>query len=127
MTKYNDSKNRGIPNSDLPISLPNYDNIYSKEEHYCPYCSLKLSRLIDSSGNNPSLYCSKCTIEYPDKTETKSKSRVNTPQKSNNERPAVSYPPEPGLGRKKTEVKGGLAELAKRGSIRITSYSESKG
>jgi hypothetical protein len=29
------------------------------------------------------------------------------------------------LKRKKTEVKGGLAEIAKRGSIRITSYTES--
>jgi hypothetical protein len=126
LTKYYDNRNRGIPNQDLPISIPDYTNIESREERFCPYCNIKLSRLIDSSGLNPSWYCGKCVIEYPEKSETKSTSRLSTPQqKSNNERPAVSYAPEPGLVRKKTQVKGGLAELAKRGSIKITHYTES--
>jgi hypothetical protein len=38
----------------------------------------------------------------------------------------VAFPPEPELKWKKTEVKGGLAELQKRG-IRIKNYTESKG
>jgi hypothetical protein len=101
--------------------------IDSREEHYCPCCQLRLSRLIDSSGSNPSFYCSKCVINYPDKSEVKSKSRLSTPQKSNNERPAVSYPPALTLKRKKTEIKGGLKALSEKGSIRITSYTESKG
>jgi hypothetical protein len=71
-------------------------------------------------------YCSKCVINYPDKSETKSKSRLSTPQKSNNERPAVAYPPTIDLRKKKTDIKGGLAELQKRG-IKVTSYTESKG
>jgi hypothetical protein len=129
LTKYNDNRNRGIPNPDLPISLPNYEQIEidSREERYCPYCNIRLSRLIDSSGLNPNWYCSKCVINYPNKSESKSKSRLSTPQKSNNERPAVAFPPEPGLRRKKTEVKGGLAELQRRSGIKITSYTESKG
>jgi ribosomal protein L37AE/L43A len=112
-----------------PISLPNYEQIAidSREERYCPYCDLRLSRIIDSSGMNPNWYCSKCVINYPNKAEAKSKSRLSTPQKSNSERPAVSYPPEPSIGRKKTEIKGGLKALSEKGSIRITSYSESKG
>jgi hypothetical protein len=127
LTKYNDNRNKGIPNPDLPISVPNYEQIAidSREERYCPYCQLRLSRLIDSSGMNPNWYCSKCVINYPDKSEVKSKSRLSTPQKSNNENPRIAYTPEVELKRKKTEVKGGLAEIAKRGSIRITSYTES--
>jgi hypothetical protein len=128
LTKYYSDKNKFRINNDTPISIPNYEQIErdSHEERFCPYCQFKLSRLIDSSGCNPSFYCSKCTIEYPDKSETKSKSGLSTPQKSNNERPAVSYAPEPTLGKKKTEIKGGLAELQKRG-IKVTSYTESKG
>lgn len=64
---------------------------------------------------------------YPDKSEAKSKSHLSTPQKSNNENPRVAYPPEPSIGRKKKEIKGGLKALSERGSIRITSYTESKG
>jgi hypothetical protein len=41
-----------------------------------------------------------------------------------NTTPYVAHPPEPELRRKKTEVKGGLAALQKRG-MKITSYSES--
>jgi hypothetical protein len=130
MTKYNDNRNRGVRNNaDVPISLPNYEQIEidSREEHYCPYCQLNLSRLIESSGQNThAFYCSKCTIEYPNKSEVKSKSRLSTPQKSNNENPRIAYPPEPTLRKKKVEIKGGLAELQKRG-IKITSYTESKG
>ena len=75
---------------------------------------------------NPNWYCSRCVINYPNKSESKSKSRLSTPQKSNNENPRIAYPPEPTLGKKKTEINGGLLELQKRG-IRITSDAESKG
>jgi hypothetical protein len=127
MTKYNDSRNRGTPiDTGVPISLPNYEQMNSHKEFFCPYCQLKLSKLIDSSGQNTSFYCPKCTIEYPNESEAKSKSYLSTPQKSNNENPAVSYAPEVELKRKKTEVRGGLAELQKRG-IKVTSYTESKG
>jgi hypothetical protein len=126
LTKYYDNRNRGIRNADVPISLPNYENIDSREERYCPYCNIRLSWLIDSSGLNPSWYCGKCTIEYPDKSEVKSKSSLSTPRKSNNERPAVAYPPEPSLGKKDHSIKGALAELQKRG-LKITNYTESKG
>jgi hypothetical protein len=125
LTKYYSDKNKFRIDNDTPLSLPNYEQteIDSHTERFCPYCQFKLSRIIDSSGMNPNWYCSKCAINYPDTSEVKSKSRLSTPQKSNNENPRVSYLPEPGLGRKKTEIKGGLAELQKRG-IKVTSYTE---
>jgi hypothetical protein len=124
LTKYYQDKNRFRKDDDTPISLRDYSQIDSHNERYCPYCQLKLSRLIDSSGLNPSWYCSKCVIDYPDKTETKSRSSLSTPQqKSNNENPAVAYAPDPTVGKKPVEPKGTFATLKSRG-IRITSYKE---
>jgi hypothetical protein len=66
------------------ISVPNYEQI-EIDSHVERYCSLRLSKLIDSSDMNPSYYCGKCVIEYPTKADSKSKSRSSTPQNSNNE------------------------------------------
>lgn len=77
-------------------------------------------------GENVSYYCVTYSIEInPEETEVRSKSRLTTPE-GINQTPYVAYPPEPDLRRKKTEIKGGLAELQKRG-IKVTSYTESKG
>jgi hypothetical protein len=66
-------------------------------------------------------------IEYPDRADTKSTSSLSIPKKSsNNERPAVAFPPEPGLAKKDHSVKGTFAELQKRG-FKIKNYVESKG
>jgi hypothetical protein len=130
MTKYFSDKNKFVQDRDTPISVPNYERIEmdSREERYCPYCQIKLSRLIDSSGQNThGFYCSKCVIEYPDKVETKSKSSLSTPKKSSNERPAVSYLPEVGLSKKDHSIKGGLKALSETGRIKIKSYKEGVG
>jgi hypothetical protein len=51
MTKYNDSRNRWTPiDTGTPISLPNYEQIDSHEEFFCPYCQRLLGRLTDRSG-----------------------------------------------------------------------------
>jgi hypothetical protein len=85
-----------------------------------------LSKLTDSSGQNQNYYCNHCSIEFnPSKSEVRSKSKLTTPE-GPPETPYVAYPPEPELRKKKVEIKGGLAELQKRG-ISITSYTESKG
>ena len=124
MTKYLESRNKGIRDDDTPISLPNYRQMENRTaNHCCPFCHYKLSRILDSSGINPNYYCSKCSIEYPDASDTKSKSHISTPAKSNDDNPLSSKMPEPTLEGKKTEIKGGLAELHKRG-IKITSYNE---
>jgi DNA-directed RNA polymerase subunit RPC12/RpoP len=115
-SKYNEDRNRWTPkDTGVPISLPNYEQIDSRKEFYCPYCQLRLSKLIDSSGQNTSYYCSKCTIEYPDQSEVKSKSSLSTPRKSNNDNPLASTKfKEPTVGKEPTEIKGGLAELMER-------------
>ena len=130
MTKYFDSQNRnkGIPHDnsyETPITTTDYTQMESGNvTRYCPYCHVSLSRLIDSSGFNPSYYCSRCVIEYPDKTEVKTKSRLATSEQSNNnDNPSVGYAPEVGLSRKKNEPKGSFRRLQEKG-IRITSYKD---
>jgi hypothetical protein len=127
LTKYNDNRNRGIPkDTGVPISLPNYEQIEidSHKEFYCSYCNLRLSKLQDRSGLSPSWYCSKCVIEYPDKSEAKSKSHLLTPQKSNNENPRIAYPLEPTIGKKKKELTGSFKVLRDKG-MKFTSVTES--
>jgi hypothetical protein len=48
---------------------------------------------------------------------------MSTPRKSNNENPAVAYPPEPTIGRQPVEPIGKFAVLRSKG-MRITNYKE---
>jgi hypothetical protein len=125
LTKYNDNRNRGTPiDTGVPISLPDYTQIESRKEFFCPYCQLRLSNLIDTSRQNTSYYCSKCVIDYPDQSEVKSKSSLSTPQNSNNQNPLASTKfVEPTIGKKPVEPGGTFAALRARG-IRITNYKE---
>jgi hypothetical protein len=127
MTKYSNEHGpaRWEPrDTGVPISVRDYTQIEDHNERYCPYCQLKLSRLIDSSGLNPSWYCSKCTISYPDKSDTKSKSSLSTPRKSNNDNPLASTKfREPTVGKEPMEPKGSFAALKAKG-IRITNYKD---
>jgi hypothetical protein len=76
-----------------------------------------------TSGQNPSLYCAKCVIEFPDKSEVKSKSRLSIPLSFNNDNPIVSFAPEPGLKEKQKEPRGTFKVLRDRG-IKIVNYQE---
>jgi hypothetical protein len=128
MTKYNDDKHRGIRKEETPIVASYNTNEYKTLT--CRWCNHVLHSIIDSSGQNSNLYCSNCSITYPndDTEDLRSKSKLITPDiTDHSSNPAVSYPPEVELKRKKKEVKGGLKSLAERGSINITSYSENKG
>jgi hypothetical protein len=92
-------------------------------------CNRILSKLQDRNGANESFYCSSCSIEvFPSEVESlRSKNKLTTPEGVYNQTPYASTKfTEPDLRKKKVEIKGGLAELQKRG-IKITSYTESKG
>jgi hypothetical protein len=130
-TKYfnEQNRNKGISHDnsyDTPITTTDYTQYESRNvTRYCPYCQVSLSRLIDSSGLNPSWYCSRCVIEYPDKTKVKSKSRLaTTEQSNNNDNPLTSYSPERTLGKDKPDYQGGFKVLSQKGTIRITDYKE---
>jgi hypothetical protein len=121
VTKWYREKNRGRPDDDIPVSVTGYENDH-RGDQWCPHCRHKLIRIRDYSGLNDNYYCNNCSIGYP-KEETKSQSYLGTPAKSNNDSPAVAYPPEPGLRRKKNEPRGTFKVLRDRG-MNMVNYKE---
>jgi hypothetical protein len=90
-------------------------------EYACNFCSRLLVRL--SSGNNSeSWFCRNCQIEYPDKTDIRKKSKLGT-QREEIEPDITSVGSVPDVSiRHEPELSGGFAALAKKGTIRFTSY-----
>jgi hypothetical protein len=83
---------------DCPISLPNYEQMESRrtKEFCCRWCNHLLYRILDSSGQNPALYCNDCAISYDTEEDTndlRSKSKLEPSH--HNVEPSVSYPPDP--------------------------------
>ena len=90
----------------------------------CDFCNRVLIKLADRNRMNISYFCSFCKIPFdPSQTEIRKKSKLETPNK--NIEPAVSTTPGiPDISiRKEPELRGGFAQLAKKGTIRFTSYS----
>jgi hypothetical protein len=94
---------------------------------YCKWCNHLLYRILDSSGNNPALYCTNCSISYGnDDDDLRSKGKIANPERiDNSKNPSVSYAPEVGIQRKKPEITSALKVLQQKG-IRITHITENK-
>lgn len=126
MTKWYDDQHKYRQVPEPPISVGGNWYGEPQREFYCEYCQRRLSKLT-SHGLSLSWYCSHCQIESkPDEKEMRSKGKLETMPGPPDIPLATTKFKELDLRRKKTEIKGGLAELQKRG-IKITSYTESKG
>jgi hypothetical protein len=112
MTKYlSDKHGYGYrPYTDTPISVGAEEwNAESRPPYICDFCHHTLIKL--QNKTNVSWWCRNCNSEYDPEAVTN---------------PSISYAPEPTLKRKGKEVKGGLAELQRRG-LKISNYTEGKG
>ena len=109
---------------------------YNKTEEvlYCNKCGADYSLKSDDTGFIYS--CSNCGSRYmPSEQdirhgvvqETMDGPIINNQVIDTNRNPSVAYPPEPTLTKKKVEYKGAIGELAKRATINIKGYVESKG
>jgi hypothetical protein len=95
-----------------------------KPEYLCSFCNVKLGRLRDRSGNNPSYYCTRCNVGFdPELEHLQKEPSLDMPDDdiepaitSIDVRPDVSIRHEP-------ELRGGFSELAKKGTIKFTSYN----
>jgi hypothetical protein len=116
------SSNRRKTKADTPIPISAEHTRTEKIGYYCNYCQCNLVKISDKEW-----YCNSCSIsQYPSSEEVRSKSKISTPAGRNTES-LVAYPPEhDDLSKKPVEVKGGLAELKRRG-IHVTSYKEGFG
>jgi DNA-directed RNA polymerase subunit RPC12/RpoP len=119
-------------------SRPNKDftligDEWSQEDnpnYCCSWCNRILSKLIDSSGQNPCYYCNHCQIQFePSETQIRKKSKLGTQRKE--VEPAVTSIQTDQSKcveiRHEPELKGGFATLAKKGTIRFTRYEERVG
>jgi hypothetical protein len=114
------------PNQDKTIVGDEWNGDDSPPEYSCSWCNRILSRLIDSSGENPSLYCGYCKISFePSETPIRKKSKLG--MQRNEVEPAVaSVGAVPDVSiRREPELRGAFAAMAKKGTIRFTSYQES--
>jgi hypothetical protein len=128
LTKYHDSKHFSSFKNDVAIvgeeQVQEIENKNGKE-FICEFCRCVLTKLVDASGENVSYYCNRCSMTTYDTNELRSQSYLEMSD-GPVEEPSISYAPEKKIERKKKEIKGGLAELEKRG-VHVTSYKEGKG
>jgi uncharacterized Zn ribbon protein len=115
---------RGLSDDKVVISSEYYKN--DRPSFICNVCNCTLSKLTDSSGQNPSFYCARCNIEFdPESENVRRESKLSVPDR--NVEPAVATAP--GIDtdsvaiRHEPEIKGGLKTLRDRG-MKITHYEE---
>jgi DNA-directed RNA polymerase subunit RPC12/RpoP len=97
-----------------------------RDEYVCSWCNRSLVRLSDKNSQSESWFCRNCSIEFnSDDEQVSHKQRLTIP--AQDVEPAItSVGTTPDVSiRHELELKGGAAELAKKGTIRFTSYQES--
>jgi ribosomal protein L37AE/L43A len=110
--------------TEILIDCDAWDNP-EHQEYACSFCSRLLIRLSDKNNQSESWFCRNCSIEFPDKTPIRKKSKLGM-QREEVEPAVISI--QTGFGkevevRHEPELRGGFAAMAKKGTIRFTSYS----
>jgi ribosomal protein L37AE/L43A len=96
-------------------------------EYACSFCSRLLVRLSDKNNQSESWFCRNCSIEFPDKTQTRKKSKLGM-QREEVEPAVTSIQTDQSKSvetRHEPELRGAFAAMAKKGTIRFTSYQDS--
>jgi hypothetical protein len=96
----------------------------AKIEFICSDCHRTLVKLSDG-GANQDLFCTNCSIAYSmDDDSVRHKQRLSVPEEIEPDIASVGTVPDVSI-RHEPELRGGFAALAKKGTIRFTSYQES--
>jgi hypothetical protein len=97
-----------------------------RPEYLCSFCNITLVRLRDAGQNNTTYWCRQCSVEFdPESENLRKESKIVVPDR-NQEAAITSIQTDFGKEveiRHKPELRGGFAALAKKGTIRFTSYS----
>jgi DNA-directed RNA polymerase subunit RPC12/RpoP len=126
-------KHRGATKSRINSAKPSDDKVVISSKYYenerpsyiCSFCNQTLIRLTDAGQNNISYWCRHCSVEFdPESENLRKESKLVVPDR--NIEPAatsiqnnmaneveIRYTP---------EMRGGFAQLARKGTIRFTSY-----
>jgi hypothetical protein len=96
-------------------------------QYLCSFCNIVLVRLTDG-GQNTTYWCRQCSVEFdPDAENLRKESKIIVPDR-NQEAAITSIQTDFGKEveiRHELELRGSFAPLAKKGTIRFTSYSDS--
>jgi hypothetical protein len=72
-------KKKEFKDDKVVVSSEKYEGKENKV-YICSWCSCTLSKLIDSSGQNPSLYCSRCQMSFdPEYDNLRHESKITVP------------------------------------------------
>ena len=117
----NVTKNTTSANDKVIISSEYYTN--DRPSYICSFCNQTLSRLTDSGGQNTAYWCRHCSIEFnPEDENLRKESKLIVPDR--NIEPAITSVgnvPDVSI-RHEPPLRGGFAELQKKGTIRIKNY-----
>jgi hypothetical protein len=99
-----------------------------RSEYLCSFCNIVLVRLTDFGGQNTTYWCRHCSVEFDSEAENlRKESKIVVPDR--NEEAAISSiqtdPTKAVEIRHEPELRGAFAAMAKKGTIRFTSYQES--
>jgi hypothetical protein len=97
-------------------------------EYVCSWCNQSLVRLSDRNNQGESWFCRNCSIEFnPDDEKVSHKQKLSIP--AQDIEPAVtSIQTDQSKSveiRHEPELRGAFAAMAKKGTIRFTSYQDS--
>jgi hypothetical protein len=107
----------------------NKDKVVISSEYYlndrpsylCSFCNCTLSKLQDAGGNNTMYFCTRCSVEFdPTEENLRKESKITMPERVE---PCVSTTPGiPDISIRHTApIRGGLAELKRKG-LKIKDY-----
>ena len=108
------------------ITIGDEHTTLERVEFVCSWCNRSLVRLTDKNNQSESWFCRNCSIKFDaDDEKISHKQKLSIPYNENE--PAVASigaVPDVSIHHEPT-LKGGFAQLAKKGTIRFTSYQES--
>jgi hypothetical protein len=104
------------------ISTEYYEN--DRPSFICSICNQTLIRLTDAGQNNTTFWCRHCSVEFdPESENLRKESKIIVPDRDR-EAAVTSIDTTPDVSiRHEPQLQGGFATLAKKGTIRFTSYN----
>jgi hypothetical protein len=130
-------KRRGATKNRINYVNPDDDKVIISSEYFtnerpsyiCSICNQTLSRVSDAGGNNLTYWCRNCSVEFnPELENIRRESKISVPDRD--EETLIAQTPGQDYLKKRVEIhrepelSGGFAQLAKKGTIRFTSYEE---
>jgi hypothetical protein len=116
-----------------PQKTGKFDGITIGDEHMqsekieliCNYCNTGPLVKLSDGGANEQMFCTHCSIAYSmDDDSVRHKQRLSVPEETEPDVASVGTVPDVSI-RHEPELRGGFAALAKKGTIKFTSYQES--